>query len=239
LHGSPGIALDWIRGGFADRAMDTLIRERRVRPFLVVFPDFNLGYRRDTECQDVVRGPQIQTFLTRYLVHYVDTHFRTVPSRRARAIGGLSTGGYCGINLGFRHPDVFSAVVSHSGYFAPDVNAYTGNLFGGDAHLRALNTPDYYLPSIRIVRPMGAYLDAGTEDRDSLGQSERMAWVMRDRGVDVTFLPIARGAHTWVEWHAALAFSLPWVSHWFALMGTAAPPDPAPTVVSYRHTLIA
>src|SRR5438067_1466613 len=112
LHGSPGVAVDWLRAGWADRAMDDLLAKHRVAPFVIVMPDVNGGYRRDSECEDVLpNGPRTQTYLVRDVVDYVDANYRTVPERGARVLGGLSTGGYCAVNLTLRHQDVFSGMV--------------------------------------------------------------------------------------------------------------------------------
>jgi S-formylglutathione hydrolase FrmB len=49
------------------------------------------------------------------LIGHVDAHFRTVPRREGRAINGLSMGGYGGLTLGLRHPDLFCSIGSQSG----------------------------------------------------------------------------------------------------------------------------
>jgi enterochelin esterase-like enzyme len=215
LHGSPGIAIDWIRGGYADRTMDKLLRDGTVAPFIIVMPDVNGGYRRDLECQDVPGGPQDETYLVKDVVAWVDAQYRTIPTPAARAIGGLSTGGYCGINLTFRHQDVFSAAVSHSGYGRPDHNVYTGNLFGGDRRRRAANTPDEYLATIPIAPSLGVYLDAGLGDEQSRRGARRLYDLLRSRGVAVTLNIVPGESHNFVAWRKNLSLSLPWVSRWF------------------------
>jgi S-formylglutathione hydrolase FrmB len=49
----------------------------------------------------------------------VDRQFRTIPSRRGRAIVGLSAGGYGAMHLALAHLSTFAAVESWSGYFHP------------------------------------------------------------------------------------------------------------------------
>ena len=215
LHGSPGVSVDWLRGGYVDRAMDELREQHRIRPFIVVLPDFNGGYWRDTECEDIKGGPHIQTYLTTDVVAYVDSHFRTLADRAHRAIGGLSTGGYCALNLGLRHQDVYSAIVSHSGYFKPDVNRYTRSLFGRDRAARLANTPAWYLRTIPLVSPLGVYLDVGARDRGSKRENDDVAAVLGRRGALVTYNVFAGESHTWAAWRLNTFSSLPWVSSWF------------------------
>ena len=161
LHGSPGVAADWLRAGFVDVAMDRLDAAHAIVPFIVVLPDVNGGYFRDTECQDIVSGPQVQTYLAIDVPHLIDDRFRTIASPRDRAIGGLSTGGYCGLNLMLRHQDVFSAAIMHSGTVAPIEGRYTGSLWAGNKQLRWDNTPSVYIPTMRIRHPLAVYCDAG------------------------------------------------------------------------------
>jgi enterochelin esterase-like enzyme len=215
LHGSPGVSVDWLRGGYVDRAMDQLRVQHRIEPFIVVLPDFNGGYWRDTECENIKGGPQVQTYLTTDVVAYIDSHFRTQADRAHRAIGGLSTGGYCALNLGLRHQDVYSAIVSHSGYFKPDVNRYTRKLFGRDRASRLANTPAFYLWTIPLRSPLGVYLDVGAHDRGSRRENDDVAAVLRRRGALVTYNVVPGENHTWAAWRLNAFSSLQWVSGWF------------------------
>jgi enterochelin esterase-like enzyme len=215
LHGSPGISIDWLRGGRLDVAMDHLLAQHAIEPFIVVLPDLNGGYGRDTECEDIPNGPQVQTYLTVDVVTYIDTHFRTIPNRAGRVIGGLSSGGYCGLNLSLRHQDVYSGAVSDSGFLSPERNSYTGNLFGHDQTTLLLNSPSAYLPTIPIRQPYGVYLDVGSREKASLAQSRLAAQLLRARGVPTTLRIDPSGGHNFASWHRDLLFSLPWVSRWF------------------------
>ena len=49
------------------------------------------------------------------VIGHVDAHYRTIARREGRAINGLSMGGYGGLTLGLRHPDLFVSIGSHSG----------------------------------------------------------------------------------------------------------------------------
>ena len=224
LHGSPGVSVDWLRGGWVDRAMDDLLVQHNIAPFIIVLPDVNGGYRRDTECEDVPGGPRTQTYLASDVVAYTDANYRTIPDRGARVLGGLSTGGYCAVNLVLRHQDVFSGIVSHSGYDRPDKNLYTGNLFGSDRKEERANTPGVYLPTIPLTGPLGVYLDVGASDGDSRAESLEMSRVFERRGVPVAFHDFADESHNWSVWRRNLFSSLPWVSSWFVSTGVATPP---------------
>ncbi len=53
--------------------------------------------------------------VTKDIINYVDTHYRTIASRKGRAINGISMGGFGAIFLGLSHPDLFCSIASHSG----------------------------------------------------------------------------------------------------------------------------
>lgn len=52
----------------------------------------------------------VEDFLGHELPEYIDANYRTVNDRRARAIAGISMGGYGATLLGLKRPDVFGAV---------------------------------------------------------------------------------------------------------------------------------
>lgn len=58
---------------------------------------------------------QFETYITKELVPYIDSNYRTIPEAKMRAITGLSMGGHGGLWLGMRHPDLFGIAGSTSG----------------------------------------------------------------------------------------------------------------------------
>jgi S-formylglutathione hydrolase FrmB len=52
----------------------------------------------------------VEDFLGRELPAYIDAHYRTVNDKRARAIAGISMGGYGATLLGLTRPEMFGAV---------------------------------------------------------------------------------------------------------------------------------
>lgn len=65
--------------------------------------------------------PLWETFHVCQLVPWIDRNFRTKHTRAARAVAGLSMGGYGAMHYAARHPDVFVAAASWSG--ALDTNS--------------------------------------------------------------------------------------------------------------------
>jgi enterochelin esterase-like enzyme len=59
----------------------------------------------------------------RYLVHdvvpWADANLPTIRDRSGRILAGLSAGGYGAVDIGLRHPFLFSTLEAWSGYFHP------------------------------------------------------------------------------------------------------------------------
>ncbi len=56
-----------------------------------------------------------ETFVSKELIEYTDSHYKTIKDRTARAITGYSMGGHGAMWLAFRHQESFGAVGSSSG----------------------------------------------------------------------------------------------------------------------------
>ncbi|MCF8226255.1 MAG: hypothetical protein K9J30_10290 [Bacteroidales bacterium] len=54
------------------------------------------------------------------VINYVDEQYRTIPSRKGRAINGISMGANGAISMGLSHPDLFCSIAGHSGGYSMD-----------------------------------------------------------------------------------------------------------------------
>jgi enterochelin esterase-like enzyme len=115
--------------------LDSLIDKGTVPPMLVVFVNAWRAPIYDTQCANSVDGRQwMDTFISKTVVSYVDSNYRTMARADARAFFGFSQGGYCAAILPLRHPTVFTTAISFSGYFRAGVGDESAKLpFGGDA----------------------------------------------------------------------------------------------------------
>lgn len=138
------------------------VRYELVQPMLVVAPNASGGWMHDSEMLNQVGGPQIETYLTNTVVAAVDARYRTIPDRSARAIGGMSSGGYGALNLGLRHQGTYSVILSMMPYGDP--GAVTRTLLGGSRRLWLANSPGHYIPTMAFSHPMAVFLAAGSRD---------------------------------------------------------------------------
>ncbi|MCD7976951.1 MAG: esterase family protein [Tannerellaceae bacterium] len=79
---------------------------------IFVMPDGKNSWYWDSPKDPAYR---YETFLSKELVTYVDTHYPTIPDRSKRAITGLSMGGHGGLWTSIRNKPVFGAGGSTSG----------------------------------------------------------------------------------------------------------------------------
>jgi enterochelin esterase-like enzyme len=194
LHGYPGGPLDWFRAVPTQQLMDTMVGDHLVRPMIVVAPNANGGWLHDSEMLNQVGGPQTETYLTRTVVGWVDGHFRTVATRAGRAIGGMSSGGYGALNLGLRHQDLYSVILSEMPYGDPGRAALA--LLGRSRALWAANAPDRYIPTMTFRHRMAVDLLTGPYDSQR-EEAARLARMLRARGQPAVETLVPGAGHTW------------------------------------------
>lgn len=83
------------------------------REMIIVMPDAHTTYLGSMYSSSPVTGDW-EAFITRDLISYIDTHYRTIPNRSSRGLAGHSMGGYGTIRLAMKYPEVFSSVYAMS-----------------------------------------------------------------------------------------------------------------------------
>ena len=114
LHGLPASSSTYQDVGFLRRALGSLRRQA-----ILVAPQGARDHDTDPEYLDWGPGRNWEQAVSKELPAYVDSHFRTIPNRGARALVGLSAGGYGAVSLALHHLEDFSVIESWSGYFHP------------------------------------------------------------------------------------------------------------------------
>lgn len=223
LSGFPGGPRTWVHVLHVTSVLDTLIDSGRSAPFIAVIPVQNVASPRDTECVDVVHGPRVEDYLTTDVRTAVLRAFRASPSGSQWALMGDSTGGYCSLNLSFRHPDLFGAVVSMAGYDAAAHDSTTGDLFGGSTQLAHLNSPLWLLqheqpPALPVL------LISTRPDKTAYHAAVRMEHAARPP-LRLWQLTLPAGGHNFGTFSAEIPVSFSWLSH-----QVAGPLAPMPTV---------
>ena len=154
-------------------------RDAAERRMIVVMPHLQPFYF-------AARGSEpalVEDFLGRELPAYIDSHYRTVNDRRARAVAGISMGGYGAVLLGVKRPDVFGIVGAISAALS------TGSRPRDLDTLVAAVTPDsapYF------------YIACGAGD-PVITASRGLATQLKERGIQAELKEVP-GGHGWEVW---------------------------------------
>jgi enterochelin esterase-like enzyme len=100
IHGLNFTEDQWQRLGVIT-ATNELIAAGEIAPLIIVMP-------RDR------RDDRLDRAFVEDLIPYIDQTYRTVTSRQARAIGGLSRGGGWAVHIGLKYPEAFGRIGLHS-----------------------------------------------------------------------------------------------------------------------------
>jgi len=80
-----------------------------------VMPDGGNSWYVNWAKSDDAQNNRWEDYIVKDLLGHVDANYRTIARREGRAINGLSMGGFGGLMLGLKHPDMFCSIGSHSG----------------------------------------------------------------------------------------------------------------------------
>jgi enterochelin esterase-like enzyme len=209
LHGFPGRPESLVQALKAGVDEDVLVAKHRMQPLIMVMPFGSTGIFTDKEWANGVRPSEAwETFVARDLVRAVDARYRTIPTGAARAIAGLSEGGYGALNIGLHHPGEFRVLESWSGYELADP---ISSIFDHDHSLLEYNSPLDQLPHVATAlrrRHTYVWFYAGTTDGKHLRREngDFAADLARDR-IAHRFA-LVEGGHDWGVWRAYTAPAL-------------------------------
>lgn len=165
---------------------------------------------------------QYETYISKELVNWIDSHYKTIADRNGRAIAGLSMGGHGALYLAFKHQDVFAAAGSMSG--GVDLRPFPNNWKIKERLGSYSEHPDAWEKNsvtnmLYLLEPgkLALILDCGTEDffyKVNLELHQKMLL----RNIEHTY--IARpGAHTWPYWANAVKYQMLFFHEFFASKG--------------------
>lgn len=208
LHGMGGEHTNWARYGDAQMTADSLIAASALPPVILVMPD---GKNSSYVDSDPTTGyGAMETALVQDLIPHIDATYRTIPTRRARMIGGLSMGGYGAIHTAFKHPELFGAAATLSGGISrtpprptepPKPPTPWGIPF--DAERWEAESPFTWIPSLKEKAAdyrLQVYISTGDDDDARIVEGAVDLYnALRAEDLPAE-LRITDGAHTWEVW---------------------------------------
>jgi enterochelin esterase-like enzyme len=207
LHGFPGVPSGFFRALRMGVVEDVLLARHLIRPVILVAPFGSTGVFTDKEWANGVRPHEgWETYVARDVVHAVDARFRTVRAGWARALVGLSEGGYGALNIGAHHPGEFGVLESWSGYVLADDIA---SIFDRREALLRWNSPALTFPRVaKALRRAHTYVWFYSGSIDPLlPQNVQFARELGRLHVGSHFY-VVRGGHDWALWRGQASAAL-------------------------------
>lgn len=204
LHGMPGSPSEYLYGTELVQFADGQIATHTLRPFIAVAPA--AGARRQYNGEWA--GPWEDALVDR-VIPWVDVNLPTIASARGRVIAGLSAGGFGAIDIAVRHPGLFAAAESWSGYFSP---LHDGSLKDATREELAAHDPTTLVRAERRrLRHDGLrfFVSSGPSHSHWFKEGQTVAFARELRGlglpVELRVFPNLRG-----EWRNQLNAGLSW-----------------------------
>jgi S-formylglutathione hydrolase len=109
LHGYGLTGERWMSFANLSDLSDKDVAAGTMKEMILVNPDAHTIYDGSMYSASPTTGDW-ETFVAEDLVSYIDSHYRTIPDRMSRGLGGHSMGGYGTVRIGMKRPDVFSSL---------------------------------------------------------------------------------------------------------------------------------
>lgn len=209
LHGLNNTERDWETEGMQSR-LEELRAAGKVGDFILASP-----FGANSFYLNAKGGARYEDAVVRDFIPFVDKTYRTIASRDARVVEGISMGGFGALLIAFKHPDLFAGVAAHSAALFDELPAapadasnrlasfrhqLAARLFGSppDAeHFRANNPLHLARANAAKLKGLKIYFDVGEADRYGFQTgNKQLDQVLTQAGVAHEF-HLAPGGHGW------------------------------------------
>lgn len=197
LNGHGGNYKSW--SGIAN--LDSLATAYRM---IIVCPDGRNSWYWDSPTEPKM---QMESYIVKELVPWVDANYRTIARPQGRAVTGFSMGGHGGLWLGLRHPDLFGNAGATSG--GVDIRPFPTRWNMADRLGKMEDNPSRWdehtvMTLMENVKPgqCNIIVDCGTDDF-FYEVNCKLDSLMNKRGIYHTFIT-KPGAHTRDYWHNSI-----------------------------------
>ena len=199
FSGQPGGPADWLTGGALRTHMDTFAQAHGGVAPVVVVADPNGSQSANTLCLDS-QIARADTFLAVDLPAWINTTL-DVDTRHSRwAAGGFSFGATCAVQMGTRHPDLYSSVLAFSSELEPALakerQKTIDAAYGGDTAAFDRETPLSRMNQ-QTFDTSAAYFAAGERDPEFVGYMHTLADAARKAGFTVETREVQHAGHSW------------------------------------------
>lgn len=210
LHGAGGHAKTWIT---IKPELPQIADEKGI---IIVCPDGKNSWYWDSPKNPAYR---YETFVTKELVNYIDSRYKTIADRKGRAITGLSMGGHGAMWSAIRHKELYGAVGTTSGgmdirpfpkswEMSKQLGELADNQKVWDEHTVMTQIDKLQKGDLAII------VDCGEADF-FLEVNKQLHARLLEKGIDHDFIT-RPGAHNAAYWNNSIDYQILFFSKFFA-----------------------
>jgi enterochelin esterase-like enzyme len=194
LHGGGGDEEAWVSMGRACEILDNMIEKGQAVPMICVMPNGNAGQQaaRTYQIPEKVIDRNDPTLANLYInslakdiIPYVESHYRVIAKKSARAVAGLSMGGGHTFAVTTTYPNLFDYICPLSSGAATSDET--------KAKLQGIKNAGYKL----------YWIGVGDKDNLAFERSGQLSKMLDDLGMKHTFY-VSGGGHEWKNWRLYL-----------------------------------
>jgi len=180
--------------GRACEILDNLIEKGQAEPMICVMPNGNAQQQaaetyklpeKTFDYRDPAQRKMYINSLANDIVPYIESHYRAIARKSARAISGLSMGGGHTTDVTANYPNLFDYICPLSMGMAESDEA--------KAQLQGIKKAGYKL----------YWVGVGDQDDLAYEQSQQLDKMLTDLGMEHTFF-VSGGGHEWGNWRLYL-----------------------------------
>jgi S-formylglutathione hydrolase FrmB len=212
IGGQPGNSRTWLDAGRLAQRMDAWAAAHHGLAPVVVMPDALGSTFANPMCINSRLG-QDDTYLSQDVPDWVTGHLQIDPDHAHWAVGGMSFGGTCALQLAVAHPALFPTFFDGEGQEGPTLGGLARTVdaaFGGDLAAFDAVDPLHELAAHRYPDSAGIVV-AGAQDWLYHGQDAVVARAARRAGMTVVE-QVRPGGHSWEVTGPALSADLAWLT---------------------------
>lgn len=213
MAGQPGEPKQWFTAGRLKESMDAWAGAHAGLAPIVLVVDPLGSALANPLCSDAVDG-EVATYIERDVPAWAAAHLPVSEDHARWAIGGLSNGGTCTLQVVARSSEspVYRSFLSMSSELHPSLGSVERTIaegFGGDRAAYEANDPLVLFSKSRYFGVAGI-LSVGAEDSGYRPGVEELAAAAKRAGLEVE-LRTYPGGHSWSVWSQALPDQLDWL----------------------------
>jgi enterochelin esterase-like enzyme len=231
FHGIGGDYTSWLEYGNVARVSDSMIKQGKIKPFIMVIPNGFLSYY----CNKFDGSFSYETFFIKEFLPYIERTYRVHKDALSHSVIGFSMGGFGALSMALRHRDLFGSVVALSPSIRTDKqyenempqkdwDQQWGQIFGATGVIGKKRLTDYYktyspyhiLSHLRSsdLNGFGIMLNIGDKEGTLCESNEELHRLLLDKEISHKW-NVHKGGHDFDCWNAALPEAFQFVNSYF------------------------